>query len=161
MAATSGFLVPPTWGRSGCSQKRVQATTSAPSASNVSVADGTRLTTRTRQYPELLPEPSAASGQQSRTVSGSAEELALLVLELLVGQRAAVAHALQLLQLGGDVDGQSPGAGPAEHAVLVLLHLRVDEVLHLVRVADVGEPLPALLGARLDEQVAGPEDAAR
>ena len=60
IAATSGFFVPPTVGSDGCSQKRVQATTSAPAASSVSVADGTRLTTRgrtsvTAEEPPLLP----------------------------------------------------------------------------------------------------------
>jgi hypothetical protein len=39
-------LVPPTAGRSGCSQNRVHATGSTPQARRVSVADGTRLTTR-------------------------------------------------------------------------------------------------------------------
>ena len=42
-----GSFVPPTWRRCGCSQNRVHATTSTPQASSVSVADGTRLTTRT------------------------------------------------------------------------------------------------------------------
>ena len=46
MAATSGSLVPPTCGRSGCSQNRVHATGVTPQASSVSVTDGTRLTTR-------------------------------------------------------------------------------------------------------------------
>ena len=53
--ATSGSLVPPTCGRSGCSQNRVQATGSTPQASSVSVTDGTRLTTRARaSRPEQL-----------------------------------------------------------------------------------------------------------
>ena len=46
MPSTSGSLVPPTCGRSGCSQNRVQATGGMPHARSVSVTDGTRLTTR-------------------------------------------------------------------------------------------------------------------
>ena len=46
MAGTSGFFVPPTVGRSGCSQNRVTAIGVMPHASSVSVAEGTRLTTR-------------------------------------------------------------------------------------------------------------------
>ena len=44
-------------------------------------------------------------------------------------------------------------------SVLSGLHLGVDQVLHPVRVADVGEALLTLLGARLDHQVAGADDA--
>ena len=64
MAATSGSLVPPTWVSWGCSQKRVQATGSTPQASNVSVTDGTRLTTRgvtLRCYP--IPTAVAEGGR--------------------------------------------------------------------------------------------------
>ena len=44
-------------------------------------------------------------------------------------------------------------------AVLVLLHLPVDGVLHLHRVGDVGEVLTGLLTGGLDTEVAGVEDA--
>ena len=47
MAATSGFLVPPTWSSAGCSQNRVTAIGMTPQLSSVSVTDGTKLTTRT------------------------------------------------------------------------------------------------------------------
>ena len=47
MASMSGSFVPPTARSSGCSQKRVTATGVTPHARRVSVADGTRLTTRT------------------------------------------------------------------------------------------------------------------
>src|SRR5262249_59988595 len=46
IASTSGFLVPPIVGRSGCSQNRVHATGSTPNARSVSVTDGTSETTR-------------------------------------------------------------------------------------------------------------------
>ena len=46
MAAMSGSLVPPTCVKSGCSQKRVQATGVTPHASSVSVTEGTSETTR-------------------------------------------------------------------------------------------------------------------
>ena len=46
IAATSGFLVPPTVGMPSNSQNRVQATGTIPSATSVSLADGTSETTR-------------------------------------------------------------------------------------------------------------------
>src|SRR5579884_3728428 len=54
MAATSGFLVPPTWRRPGCSQNRVQATGTRSQATSVSVTDGTRLTTLTARWSRRL-----------------------------------------------------------------------------------------------------------
>ena len=45
-------------------------------------------------------QPSTVPHRSCREISGSAEELALLGLELLVGQRAALEHALELLELG-------------------------------------------------------------
>ena len=101
IAAMSGFFVPPTSLIAGCSQNRVQATTSTPSASNVSVDDGTRLTTRI----DAESGTSCAEATRARLAAvRSAQEAALLPFELLGRQRAAVEHALQLLQLAGDVE---------------------------------------------------------
>ena len=70
--------------RTGCRRRR-----RTPRASNVSVADGTRLTTRIGAGPSAQP-------RRRRFCS----------LELLGRQGAAVEHALQLLQLAGDVEGR-------------------------------------------------------
>src|SRR5262249_16129416 len=83
-AATSGSFVPPTAGSSGCSQNRVTPTGVTPHASNVSVIEGTRLTTRT--------------GRPLHPV----EELGLLGLVLLGRDHALVAKPAQLLDLLGD-----------------------------------------------------------
>ena len=66
MAATSGSLVPPTCGRSGCSQNRVHATGVTPQASSVSVTDGTRLTTARRGRAVTSGRGAAASWPRTR-----------------------------------------------------------------------------------------------
>ena len=53
----------------GCSQNRVHATTSTPSASSVSVADGTRLTTRTARVTRARASSSGASGPRTPRAS--------------------------------------------------------------------------------------------
>ena len=66
------------------------------------------------------------------------------------GERAALEQPLELLELGGDVGGGRLRR-LAELALLVVLHLLVDQVLDPLRVADVGEPLLAVLAARFDQ----------
>src|SRR5262249_44384617 len=152
MAATSGSLVPPTVGKPGCSQNRVTATGRTPQASSVSVTEGTRLTTRTGRR-----RGQWAAGRSAVRV-GDAEESTLLDVELLAGERAALQHALELLELRRGVKGGG-GAGTGKEAVLVLVDLGVDEVLHAIRMSDVGEALLAVLARRLDQEVTGADNA--
>ncbi len=67
----------------------------------------------------------------------------------------------QLLQSGGpyfQTGGAGCGAVPGA-ALGMALHLRVDEPLHAIGVADVGVPALPVLATRFDEQVARPEQA--
>src|SRR4051794_4020690 len=138
MAATSGSFVPPTWTIVGCSQKRVHATGTTPHAMSVSVSEGTRLTTRT---------PASA-----------AEQARLLRVELFLCQRATLQQTLQLLQLTGDIERRSDRGGPIAGVLAPLgLDLGLDQVLHVLWLAHVGEALLAVLAAGLDQQVAGAE----
>ena len=74
IVATSGFLVPPTARMSGCSQNRVHATGVIPHASNVSVADGTRLTTRIGADPTTAqgPRPGGTACSTTARSAGTA-----------------------------------------------------------------------------------------
>src|SRR5262249_34231846 len=133
IAATSGFFVPPTVGSPGCSQKRVHAIGVTPSASRVSVADGTSETTR----------GAALTCAPSHTF----EQLRLLRLELGRGDAAAVAPRGELLELFGPARpparrargrrrrrGRRARCAPPGTRAVVLLHLLVQLVLHRVGV---------------------------
>ena len=64
IASTSGSFVPPTVGRSGCSQNRVHATGSTPSARSDSVADGLQVYQRARmeRTAKVVTESTAQAG---------------------------------------------------------------------------------------------------
>ena len=139
MAATSGFLVPPTVGTPGASQKRVTATGVTPQASSVSVTDGTRL------------DAPGAPSIHSRSSSSR-----LLGLELGVGDQAPPAQPVELLDLGGYRPARPgpdhPGcAGLAPGPV----HLGGDRLLDPGRPGQIREHLLALTAGRLEQQVAG------
>ena len=154
MASTSGSLVPPTCGRSGCSQKRVQATGVTPQASSVSVTDGTRLTTRAGAGAPLTCGRAAAAFLACELGLGE-EPLATQLVELadLLGDRV-VAVALvgfgmpprrPMPRSGRTCGSRSPpSAGRSRSAPRDGL-------------PDVGEGLPAHLARRLDHEVARAE----
>ena len=152
MASTSGSLVPPTWGRSGCSQNRVHATGVTSQASSVSVTDGTRLTTR---------------GAAARRFARSAAHIRSRSCCFLAANSASVSRPCRRSSSSSRIwAGIEPSssssavarrhrlADPVVLAVLVGLDLPVDLVLHGRRVAHVRERLAPHLARRLDDQVA-------
>ena len=95
MAPTSGFFVPPTVrtpARPVRSQNLVAPIGVMPHARSVSVAEGTRLTTR-----GMRPERSLVMACPSKPV----EELGLLGVELGLADHAPLAQLVQLLELLG------------------------------------------------------------
>ncbi len=78
--------------------------------------------------------------------------------ELLAGQRAALDHALELLELRRDVNRGGVRRRRGEPFGLVDLHLGVDQSLDPLGITDVGEPLLAVLAARFDQQISGTDD---
>src|SRR5438445_3282493 len=153
MAATSGFFVPPTVGTPGSpvtSQNRVTATGAMPQACSVSVAEGTRLTTRG----DLSPVTAAPTAPLSQAV----EELGLLGVELGLADHAPLAQLVQLLQLLGKRQ-PPPARGPVGLAIAEALDLPVQRVLHALRARQAGEDLLTALARRLDHEVAGADDA--
>ena len=78
-----------------------------------------------------------------------AEQLPLLRVELLPAERAPMEEAFELLELRRDIHTGDGGRWHVEAttALLVHLHLRVDEVLDLLGFADVREPRRPVLPA--------------